>query len=203
MSPRTKEQIAQIRKESKQHILDAALLLFAQNGFHHTSISEIAKEASISKGLLYNYFESKDDLLKQIVETALQTGDDFAAHHELDVNDPLPSIHQTIDDLFLLVEQNPTYWKLIMSLSLKDDIMHRFKDQLEQQAQKNLHYLIDYFRRLKVPEPDNEAMLYAAALDGIFLHYIYAQDHYPLLEMKNFLKRRIANLFHKKKTEND
>ncbi|NND05920.1 MAG: TetR/AcrR family transcriptional regulator [Saprospiraceae bacterium] len=198
MSPRTKEQIAQIRRESRQQILDAALLLFAQNGFHNTSISTIAKEANISKGLVYNYFESKDDLLRQIVETAMQIGDDFAGHLELDDQDPVQSVHQTIDDLFSMLEQNPTYWKLIISLSLKEDIMLRFKDQLKQQAQKNLAYLTNYFRQLQIPEPTNHAMLYAAALDGIFLHYIYAQDLYPLSDMKDFLKRSIASLLRQK-----
>lgn len=48
-----------------------ALGLFAKNGFHGTTISTIAREAGISKGLLYNYFESKDDLIKTIIYSGL------------------------------------------------------------------------------------------------------------------------------------
>ena len=62
--PRSKEQFEEIRKKTKENILNAALKLFAEKGYHGTSINDIAKAANISKGLAYNYFESK----KQIIE---------------------------------------------------------------------------------------------------------------------------------------
>ncbi|HEY6906435.1 MAG TPA: helix-turn-helix domain-containing protein, partial [Ignavibacteriaceae bacterium] len=52
MSPRTKEQFEKLRESSRTEILNAALELFAQNGFHGTSISQIAEKAGISKGLM-------------------------------------------------------------------------------------------------------------------------------------------------------
>ncbi len=44
-------------------ILDAAIRVFAQRGFHDTRVSDIAREAGISHGLVYHYFKSKDDVL--------------------------------------------------------------------------------------------------------------------------------------------
>jgi AcrR family transcriptional regulator len=46
-----------------QQILDAAARLFAMKGFHRTTTKEIADAADIAEGTLYNYFESKNDLL--------------------------------------------------------------------------------------------------------------------------------------------
>jgi len=66
--PRTTEQFEEIRETRKQQIMEVAMKLFADKGFESASISSIAKEAKISKGLLYNYFDSKEDLLIQIVE---------------------------------------------------------------------------------------------------------------------------------------
>ena len=63
MSPRSAKQFDEIRKQKKELILESALELFAENGFHATSISQIAKKAGISKGLIYNYFESKNEIL--------------------------------------------------------------------------------------------------------------------------------------------
>ncbi|HRW21852.1 MAG TPA: helix-turn-helix domain-containing protein, partial [Bacteroidales bacterium] len=63
MSPRTPEQFEEIRLSKHKLILDTAMKLFASSGYHNTSISKIAKEAGISKGLIYNYFDSKEDLL--------------------------------------------------------------------------------------------------------------------------------------------
>ena len=65
MSPRTSKQVSKIRQEKKELIMEVSLELFAENGFHATSISKIAKKAGISKGLAYNYFESKKDILDE------------------------------------------------------------------------------------------------------------------------------------------
>ena len=75
MSPRSAKQFKEIRKEKKDHIMEVALELFAENGFHATSISQIAKKAGISKGLTYNYFESKKELLDELITCLLYTSD--------------------------------------------------------------------------------------------------------------------------------
>ena len=54
--------------------MDAALELFVTYGYQGTTISQIAKKASVSKGLLYNYFKSKEELLHEIIRAHLQHG---------------------------------------------------------------------------------------------------------------------------------
>lgn len=55
-----REQLIQARRNQ---ILDAAAKVFAEKGFHHTTTKEIAKAAGVSEGTIYNYFDSKADLL--------------------------------------------------------------------------------------------------------------------------------------------
>ena len=50
-------------QQTRQHILDTALRLFAKNGFESTTMRDIAKEAKCSLGLAYRYFASKDDFV--------------------------------------------------------------------------------------------------------------------------------------------
>jgi AcrR family transcriptional regulator len=66
-----------MRQTSKQKILEAALELFAYDGYHTTSISKVARKANVSKGLIYNYFESKEELLKSMLDRLLQQVDVF------------------------------------------------------------------------------------------------------------------------------
>jgi len=47
----------------KAQIIDAAARVFAEKGFHRATTREIAKAADVSEGTIYNYFDSKDDLL--------------------------------------------------------------------------------------------------------------------------------------------
>ena len=65
--PRTEKQFEEIRATKKALILDAALQVFARDGYHNASISKISKQAGISKGLMYNYFNSKEELLEILV----------------------------------------------------------------------------------------------------------------------------------------
>jgi len=65
-----------IRKERERiakraEILVAARQVFAQRGYSHATLDEIAERAEFAKGTLYNYFQSKDELFQHIVEELL------------------------------------------------------------------------------------------------------------------------------------
>lgn len=63
--------------------MDVALELFSGKGYHSVSISEITKKARVSKGNLYNYFESKQELLVEIVMDEINDiYKDFDANHD-------------------------------------------------------------------------------------------------------------------------
>ncbi len=59
----------QRRKEARpQELLDAALALFVEKGFAATRAEEVAERAGVSKGTLYLYYPSKEELLKAVIE---------------------------------------------------------------------------------------------------------------------------------------
>lgn len=67
------------RKEARpQEILDAALELFAEQGFAATKMSDIAQRAGIAKGTIYRYFETKDALFEAMVQNGVQSARDQA-----------------------------------------------------------------------------------------------------------------------------
>jgi TetR/AcrR family transcriptional regulator, fatty acid metabolism regulator protein len=51
-----------------QRILDAAILVFAEQGFFQSTIAQIAKEAGVADGTIYLYFKNKDDILVQFYQ---------------------------------------------------------------------------------------------------------------------------------------
>ncbi|WP_281322988.1 TetR/AcrR family transcriptional regulator [Flavobacterium aestivum] len=63
--------------DKKQIILETALKLFVNNGFHGTATSRIAQEASVANGTLFNYFKSKDELIVTLYNSILGEMDDF------------------------------------------------------------------------------------------------------------------------------
>ena len=68
--PKSKEANQQILDKRRNHILGAALKVFAEKGFSATKISNIASEAGLSHGLMYHYFKTKDDVFTELVRSA-------------------------------------------------------------------------------------------------------------------------------------
>jgi len=52
--------------DKRRQILDAAVRVFARQGFHATRVSDIADEAGVAYGLVYHYFKSKDEVLDEL-----------------------------------------------------------------------------------------------------------------------------------------
>jgi TetR/AcrR family transcriptional regulator, fatty acid metabolism regulator protein len=64
VAPLTDGSIA--HREKRKQILDAAIRVFADHGYHGARVSDIAEHAGVAHGLLYHYFASKDDVLRTI-----------------------------------------------------------------------------------------------------------------------------------------
>jgi TetR/AcrR family fatty acid metabolism transcriptional regulator len=54
------------QEEKRKQILDAAVRVFARGGYHGSRVGDIAEEAGIAHGLLYHYFDSKEEVLHAI-----------------------------------------------------------------------------------------------------------------------------------------
>src|SRR5579859_4461925 len=65
----------------RRQILEAATKVFAEKGFHPTTIKDITREAGIADGTIYNYFENKTALLLGILDQ-LNESSERAAHFE-------------------------------------------------------------------------------------------------------------------------
>src|SRR4028119_507316 len=70
--PRTPAQFQQMRHDAHRAILDAALVVFGVRGYAAATVAEVAQQAGVSKGLIYNYFPSKDDLLVGVIQDQVE-----------------------------------------------------------------------------------------------------------------------------------
>ena len=52
--------------DKRRLILDAAIRVFARRGFHHCRVSDVADEAGVAYGLVYHYFDSKEEILNTL-----------------------------------------------------------------------------------------------------------------------------------------
>ncbi len=187
MSPRSKEQFEEIRQRSIESIKQAAMELFARNGYHSTSISQIAKEAGVSKGLLYNYFDSKEELLREIIMEAVNMGEEMMESLISSSDDASEQLRRMTGATFELVQQDLQYWKLMTALAFQPDVLSSLMPELKKKQEETVKAVAGIFERLGAAEPIKEAFYYGAVLDGVMLHYMQLEENYPIEEMKAFV----------------
>ena len=108
---RTDPERAQSRRNQ---VLQAAAVCFARSGFHGASMAEISREAGMSAGHIYNYFDSKDAIIMAFVdlesEHVMSQLREFASQP-----DPLQSM---IDEAPRHIDQNldPQFFQLPMEM---------------------------------------------------------------------------------------
>ncbi|MDB5451020.1 MAG: transcriptional regulator, TetR family [Phenylobacterium sp.] len=71
MRPSGQPKFRRRKAERPSEIIDAALAVFAEKGFAAAKLDEIAARAGVSKGALYLYFATKEDLFRAVVEQAI------------------------------------------------------------------------------------------------------------------------------------
>ncbi|MBK8171341.1 MAG: TetR/AcrR family transcriptional regulator [Sandaracinaceae bacterium] len=86
--PRTAEDNQRIKDERREDILTASRTVFARKGLSATKMSDIASAAGLSYGLVYHYFDSKEEIFAEIVRHAVQDTLNFAS--SVDVSDASP-----------------------------------------------------------------------------------------------------------------
>lgn len=85
------------RKEARPgDIVAAALAVFAEKGFAGARIDEIARRAGVSKGTVYLYFETKDDLFRAVVHDAIIPNIDEIGATALAADLPFPDVLRTL-----------------------------------------------------------------------------------------------------------
>jgi hypothetical protein len=125
MTPRTQQQFQEMREEKMTLIMDVALEHFANEGYFRTTINHIARHAGISKGLMYNYFESKEALLKAIIHKSVNE-----IYKYLDINrDGYLSEEEFeffIRKINVLLKEKRYFWRLLMQILIQNDVREQF-----------------------------------------------------------------------------
>lgn len=167
----------------KKKIFDAAMELFETQGYFATTVEQITARAGVSKGLVYNYFSSKEALLVGLIENTTETMNVVAetwTHQETLET----SISGFLDSYFQYLASERRFLKLQLTLLLMPELQSVVRQPQQARAQLLLSMMTDWFARWGSEEPENQARLFLAMLDGIALHYLSVYESYPLAEVK-------------------
>jgi AcrR family transcriptional regulator len=163
-------------------IIAAAAAVLGRQGFHETSLKDVAREAGVAPGLLHYYFSSKEDLLCDVVgalerETMLEWREAIAG-----VDDPLERIVAALDHAADRSSQRPEFFRLLFDLyslglsspNLRErcaELRAHFVAEIELEVRRVLGRLPAY----SVVPPRDLAAAVGGAIDGIALSGLITQ----------------------------
>jgi AcrR family transcriptional regulator len=187
MCPRTKEQFELIRENKKEQILNAAIECFGTRGYYSVTISQLAKHAGISKGLLYNYFSSKEDLLKHIFHSIMK---DFTGFLDPDENGILEKqdLLEYFDNLFDFLDKNIPLGKMYMSIFSQPSVQEILNEEILAASVQPLGLIKNYFESNGYKDPELEVAFLSTLFTGMMSEYLMDPERYPLEKIKNRIK---------------
>ena len=99
--------------DKPQQIVDAAIRVFARNGYYNSRVSDIAREAGIASGTIYLYFRTKEEILVTLFREQMAA---FVAHLRREIageTDPVAKIRRLVELHFTVLEQSPALAEVV------------------------------------------------------------------------------------------
>ncbi|KOP65195.1 transcriptional regulator [Bacillus sp. FJAT-18019] len=192
--PRSPSENKRIRQLAKDKILEAAMDLFIQQGYHATSINDVAKQAGISKGLLYNYFSGKEGLLAAMVEERI-AGVAEVIEKAASLQAPGEQLKFILEQAIDNVYQQPEVFRFYLHLQTQpeaDQELFPYSKRLVEEAARQFEIQCSIFESLGVPEPRKRSLYFSSTLQGIMLMISTYPQHFPIDEVKEQMTKEFC-----------
>ncbi len=184
--PRTHEENKRIRQIAKENIRHKAMDLFIKQGYHASSISDIAKEAGISKGLLYNYFKGKEDLLATIVEERIGKLIEVM-EGALSLDTPSDQLKYIVNHAIDNVYTNPSVHRFFLHLQTQpeaDEELIKYSKRIVEENARQFELQCEMFETLGVESPRKRSLYFSSTLQGVMLMISTYPQTFPVEEIK-------------------
>jgi len=183
-----------MREEKRSLIMDVALEHFANKGFHATTINHIAIHAGMSKGLMYNYFSSKEELLSELISRSVI---EIYSNFDIDRDGYLSEVEFEvfIRKVYLLLREKRSIWRLFFQLMMQREVRDLFVESYitpesaprtpvlkqERMMERIAVMIKDYFVRKisRMPagyDPETEMEMFIHTFKGFSMAVVFSDD---------------------------
>jgi len=177
--PRNKEANQKVKDERRDQILRSALSLFATKGLAATKISDIAVKTGMSQGLIYHYYNSKEEIFTWLIGSAMQKMNEAALNLEKLPVSAKEKIIVAIEGLLKGFEQNAdtaNYYFLITQTALSDAYPEEAKEIIRTQNDVKYEVIIRILKQgqvdgtIKNHDAKEMATLFFSSINGLALN---------------------------------
>ncbi len=186
------------KKQRKTDILKTALRLFSQKGYYATSIDDITGEAGISKGLVYTYFKSKEEIFLELAEHWNEFTENPSFEDELE---QALSEEMTLTEKLICVwdqtvrqwtEVNLNFARIKFEFWLESSKNEALREKMKEKARASLNVVEKIILKTR-PELDSEiaaafSRLWWSQIDGLAAYFVSYHILPPQDEMAQIRK---------------
>ncbi len=191
---------------SREHILDAAELVFSAKGFHEATLKEIAEQAEFSVGALYGFFEGKDDLFAKVMErrgaAVLEVIEEAVGR----TGSATDKLHALVDGQFRYFREHHRFYLLLqrtigaswwnLKAGLDEASFERYRKAIAHEAMLFAEGVdAGEFRDT---DPETMGVLFSGLMQAYLAHWIFSMDTagdspvagaFPLVELHALVDR--------------
>lgn len=190
MARRTKEEAAATRDS----ILDAAEMLFVEQGVSRTTLQHIATAAGVTRGAIYWHFDDKGALFNAMMErVTLPFECALSGLGKSDATTVLSDVRQFFGEIFRVTETNPQARRVLEIASLKVEFVSELEAVRVRRRQSKCELTEQVVERLKLAQAagliraDVEPQLVAAGLwalmDGLIRNWMFEPTSFSLIDL--------------------
>ena len=175
-----------VSEERTNQIIESAINVFSRLGFNKARMDDIAKETKLSKGTLYLYFKSKDDLIIAIIHRLFDVEFEKMLNVTYTEGTISERIMQMTDDLMKNAQSLLLLRPVIYEVYAASFRHKNIRDVMKQFYASYLDLIIPVFQEgidsgeFKGVEPEMAAIASAALIEGTILLWVYDPDRVDL-----------------------
>ncbi|BFH64405.1 TetR/AcrR family transcriptional regulator [Paenibacillus azoreducens] len=188
--------------KTKEAILQAAMELFSEKGYHGTNTKEIAAAAGVSTGSFYSYYKDKRavflDSLTIYFKTLLGRIETYLAEINFSTMDKHEFILEVIDSLIFSHQVFTEFHKELQVMYHSDpEVQALMDEQFDLGRRRTLEYLLMNPEELKVDHVEAASIIVFEALNSVVDMLVFAPQNADADQLKNELAKMIVNYLYK------
>ena len=182
--------------QTRQEILNAAVALFAKNGFHSTTINQIVEVAHLTKGAFYGHFKNKEAIFRAVVEEVKNEWNRMITREIREEGNALKKLNKMLDVFVrLTLQKKEKYVIFIVLIAEFTEMEDRFESVLKEAFDEIYDHVaggIEEGKRAQQIRTEIDSRLLAITLvgtwQGILLQWLLNRERVRLEDLVNALR---------------
>jgi AcrR family transcriptional regulator len=165
-------------QDRRQQLLSCAARLFAERGYHPTSVADIVESLGVGKGVFYWYFSSKEELLTELLKSSHQSLRRRQQAAIGDEPDPVRRIELGIRATLEWFRDHRDYFSIIQFAAADETFAPVLRRNREVALADTIRHLKDAIVEGRIPDADPEALAHSiyGVLDQLTRRYLVDHD---------------------------